>query len=81
MVRAVKRMTIERAPNVLVLQLKRFEYSMYGSKIAKKVRVRRAGVTQNSWFRCRNVSRQQFSCHRIALHSGLLRAVCVNPKP
>lgn len=37
LVRAVKRITIERAPNVLVFQLKRFEYSMYGSKIAKKV--------------------------------------------
>jgi hypothetical protein len=38
LVRAVKRITIERAPNVLVFQLKRFEYSMFGSKIAKKVR-------------------------------------------
>ncbi|BDA41002.1 probable ubiquitin carboxyl-terminal hydrolase 42 at N-terminal half [Coccomyxa sp. Obi] len=37
LVRAQKTITIERAPNVLVFQLKRFEYSMYGSKIGKKV--------------------------------------------
>jgi ubiquitin C-terminal hydrolase len=37
MVKAVKRMTIERAPNVLVLQLKRFEFSRLGRKITKKV--------------------------------------------
>ncbi|KAK9916917.1 hypothetical protein WJX75_008782 [Coccomyxa subellipsoidea] len=37
LVRARKTITIERAPNVLVFQLKRFEYSMYGSKIGKKV--------------------------------------------
>lgn len=36
LVRAQKTITIERAPNVLVFQLKRFEYSMYGSKIGKK---------------------------------------------
>ena len=39
LVRARKTITIERAPNVLVFQLKRFEYSMYGSKIGKKVRL------------------------------------------
>ncbi len=38
LVRARKTITIERVPNVLVFQLKRFEYSMYGSKIGKKVR-------------------------------------------
>jgi len=37
LMRAVKQITIDRAPNVLVFQLKRFEYSMYGSKIGKKV--------------------------------------------
>ena len=37
LVRARKTITIERSPNVLVFQLKRFEYSMYGSKIGKKV--------------------------------------------
>eukprot|EP00884_Botryococcus_braunii_P011307 jgi/Botrbrau1/20177/Bobra.0173s0075.1 len=37
MVRAVKRMTIDRAPNVLVLQLKRFEFSRIGRKVNKKV--------------------------------------------
>ena len=34
--RATKRLSIERLPNVLVIQLKRFEYSLHGSKIAKK---------------------------------------------
>jgi ubiquitin carboxyl-terminal hydrolase 36/42 len=37
LVRAVKRMTIHAAPNVLVVQLKRFEFSMSGHKISKKV--------------------------------------------
>ena len=36
-VRAVKRMTIETAPSVLVVQLKRFEFSMSGRKISKQV--------------------------------------------
>lgn len=38
MVRAVKRMSIDKAPNVLVLQLKRFEFARLGRKIHKKVR-------------------------------------------
>ena len=38
LVRAVKRISIERAPNVLVIQLKRFEYALHGSKITKKAR-------------------------------------------
>ena len=38
LVRAVKRISIERAPNVLVIQLKRFEYARHGSKITKKAR-------------------------------------------
>lgn len=37
MVRAAKRMAFEKAPCVLLLHLKRFEYSMYGQKITKKV--------------------------------------------
>ena len=36
-VRAVKRMTIEVAPQVLVVQLKRFEFSLSGRKISKQV--------------------------------------------
>lgn len=36
-VRAVKRMTVETAPSVLVIQLKRFEFSMSGRKISKQV--------------------------------------------
>ena len=37
-VRATKQITINAAPNVLVVHLKRFEYSLYGHKISKKVR-------------------------------------------
>jgi ubiquitin carboxyl-terminal hydrolase 36/42 len=37
LVRAAKRMAIEEAPNVLCIQLKRFEFSMYGQKVVKKV--------------------------------------------
>lgn len=37
-VRAAKCMTVEQAPAVLVIQLKRFEFSMFGHKINKKVR-------------------------------------------
>lgn len=36
-VRAAKCMTVEQAPAVLVIQLKRFEFSMFGHKINKKV--------------------------------------------
>jgi len=36
-VKAVKRITIDRAPNVLTLQLKRFEFGGFGHKISKKV--------------------------------------------
>lgn len=36
-VRAVKRMTVDSAPNVLVVQLKRFEFSLSGRKISKPV--------------------------------------------
>lgn len=36
-VRAVKRMTVESPPNILVLQLKRFEYMHSGRKIDKRV--------------------------------------------
>lgn len=36
MVKAVKRMSIDKAPNVLVLQLKRFEFARLGRKITKK---------------------------------------------
>jgi ubiquitin carboxyl-terminal hydrolase 36/42 len=36
-VRAIKRMTVETAPSVLVIQLKRFEFSMSGRKISKQV--------------------------------------------
>lgn len=39
LVRAVKRMAIEKAPNVLCIHFKRFEYSMYGQKITKKVQI------------------------------------------
>jgi ubiquitin carboxyl-terminal hydrolase 36/42 len=38
LVRASKRLSIERAPPVLVVQLKRFEFAAHGSKIAKKAR-------------------------------------------
>ena len=37
MVKAVKRMTIEDVPNVLIVQLKRFEFSRSGRKISKHV--------------------------------------------
>lgn len=37
LVRAVKRMTLHKAPNVLVLQLKRFEFMMFGHKIMRKI--------------------------------------------
>ena len=40
LVRALKRLTIDRPPNVLVFQLKRFEYMFHGSKITKKVQKR-----------------------------------------
>ena len=36
-VRAAKQMAIEQAPNVLVLQLKRFEFSAFGHKISEMV--------------------------------------------
>jgi hypothetical protein len=36
---AIKRMTVDLAPNVLMIQLKRFEFSMSGHKISKKVGV------------------------------------------
>lgn len=36
-VRAAKCMTVDQAPAVLVVQLKRFEFSMFGHKINKKV--------------------------------------------
>lgn len=37
LVRAVKRMTIEDIPNILIIQLKRFEFSRSGRKISKHV--------------------------------------------
>lgn len=37
MVRAIKRITIEDAPNILIIQLKRFEFSRSGRKISKHV--------------------------------------------
>jgi hypothetical protein len=37
MVRAVKRMSIEDSPNILIIQLKRFEFSRSGRKISKHV--------------------------------------------
>ena len=40
-VRAAKCMTIDKAPAVLVVQLKRFEFSMFGHKINKKVCIMR----------------------------------------
>lgn len=36
-VRAIKRITIETAPSVLVVQLKRFEFSLSGRKISRQV--------------------------------------------
>lgn len=36
-VRAEKQMTIEEAPNVLTIHLKRFQYGGFGSKITKAV--------------------------------------------
>lgn len=36
-VRAIKRITIEDAPNVLIVQLKRFEFSLSGRKISRPV--------------------------------------------
>eukprot|EP00887_Chlorella_sp_A99_P006830 scaffold2.g6830.t1 len=36
-VRAVKRLTVDTPPNVLMVQLKRFEFSFSGHKISKKV--------------------------------------------
>ncbi len=36
-VRAIKRMTVDVMPNVLMIQLKRFEFSFSGHKISKKV--------------------------------------------
>ena len=42
-VRAVKRMTVDAAPNVLMIQLKRFEFSFSGHKISKKVGVIASG--------------------------------------
>lgn len=45
-VRAVKRISIHSAPNVLVLQLKRFEFSLSGHKISKKVRRGGEGALQ-----------------------------------
>jgi ubiquitin carboxyl-terminal hydrolase 36/42 len=38
LVKAVKCITISQAPNVLVLQLKRFEFTRHGRKVTKKVR-------------------------------------------
>jgi hypothetical protein len=37
-VRATKQIMVHAAPNVLVVHLKRFEYSLYGHKISRKVR-------------------------------------------
>lgn len=37
LVRAAKSMAIEVAPTVLCIQLKRFEFSVYGQKVVKKV--------------------------------------------
>lgn len=37
MVKAIKRMSIETAPNTLIIQLKRFEFSRSGRKISKHV--------------------------------------------
>ncbi|GIL86570.1 hypothetical protein Vretifemale_14832, partial [Volvox reticuliferus] len=37
LVRAVKRISVEEAPNVLTVHLKRFEYGGFGAKINKKV--------------------------------------------
>ena len=39
-VQAVKRMSVDLPPNVLMVQLKRFEFSLSGHKISKKVRGR-----------------------------------------
>jgi hypothetical protein len=41
-------MTVDRAPNVLMIQLKRFEFSLSGHKISKKVG-RRAGGRLAGW--------------------------------
>ena len=43
-VRAAKCMTIDQAPAVLVVQLKRFEFSMFGHKINKQVSQVTAGI-------------------------------------
>ncbi len=36
-VRAVKQITVEEAPNVLVVHLKRFEFGLHGHKLSKRV--------------------------------------------
>ncbi len=45
--RATKQITVNSAPNVLVVHLKRFEYSLYGHKISKKVRSQCLGTCVN----------------------------------
>ena len=66
LVRALKRLTIDRPPNVLVFQLKRFEYMFHGSKITKKVQ------------KCLLTSQPKITAHMV--DSKQLAACCLDSR-
>lgn len=68
-VRAAKCMTIDKAPAVLVVQLKRFEFSMFGHKINKKVDFD-TELDLGPFMSNRRGPSQPYSLYGVLVHSG-----------
>ncbi|KAL3153836.1 hypothetical protein ABBQ32_013412 [Trebouxia sp. C0010 RCD-2024] len=68
-VRAAKCMTIDQAPAVLVVQLKRFEFSMFGHKINKKVDFE-TELDLAPFMSNRRGASQPYSLYGVLVHSG-----------
>ncbi|DBA95956.1 TPA: hypothetical protein ACH3X1_001476 [Trebouxia sp. C0004] len=68
-VRAAKCMTIDKAPVVLVVQLKRFEFSMFGHKINKKVDFD-TELDLGPFMSSRRGPPQPYSLYGVLVHSG-----------
>ncbi|KAA6426489.1 MAG: ubiquitin carboxyl-terminal hydrolase 23-like, partial [Trebouxia sp. A1-2] len=68
-VRAAKCMTIDKAPAVLVVQLKRFEFSMFGHKINKKVDFD-TELDLGPFMSNRRGPPQPYSLYGVLVHSG-----------
>lgn len=68
-VRAVKRITLDRAPSVLTLQLKRFEFGGYGHKISKKVDFE-TELNLAPFLRAPGSSTVMYDLYAVLVHSG-----------